>query len=147
MIEKHIVFEKQHGNIDFPFHIVYNDSTSQVNNGGNFIYCHWHHEYEFILVIKGRAMIEINAKPVEAWEGEGVVINSNDKYFRNLSGVTPITYINQYRINAASILLKETQLSVLDIAMNTGFENFSFFIKMFKKQNGCTPNNFRKINV
>jgi YesN/AraC family two-component response regulator len=44
----------------------------------------------------------------------------------------------------AANLLNNTYLSVLDIALQTGFDNVSYFIKTFKKYTGFTPSAWRK---
>jgi two-component system response regulator YesN len=52
--------------------------------------------------------------------------------------------IQDVRMNKSKALLKETNLSVADIAEKTGFTSSSYFYRMFKKCNGVTPNDFRK---
>jgi two-component system response regulator YesN len=52
--------------------------------------------------------------------------------------------IQEVRMNQSKLLLKETNLSVADIAEKTGFTSSSYFYRMFKKCNGVTPNDFRK---
>ena len=52
--------------------------------------------------------------------------------------------IQEVRMNKAKILLKETDLSVSDIAEKTGFTSSSYFYRMFKKSNGVTPSGYRK---
>ena len=52
--------------------------------------------------------------------------------------------IQEVRMNQSKLLLKETSLSVADIAERTGFTSSSYFYRMFKKCNGVTPNDFRK---
>ncbi|WP_100407357.1 helix-turn-helix transcriptional regulator [Bacillus solitudinis] len=69
------------------------------------------------------------------------------RFFKSLVHKTPIGYINSIRINHATRLLKETDRKIVDIAMDVGFENQSYFIKTFKKQKKCTPNSFRKMNL
>ena len=53
-------------------------------------------------------------------------------------------YINQYRINEAKKQLKETKNTVLDIAMNVGFNAKSSFYSAFKKETQLTPSQYRK---
>ncbi|QGQ98178.1 AraC family transcriptional regulator [Paenibacillus psychroresistens] len=52
--------------------------------------------------------------------------------------------IQEVRMNKSKNMLKETNLSVADIAEKTGFTSSSYFYRMFKKCNGVTPNDFRK---
>ena len=67
------------------------------------------------------------------------------KYFREKVGKPPFVYLNEYRINQAAALLLRTEALVTEIAMNTGFDNMSYFIRQFKACKGCTPSAFRKM--
>ncbi|MDP4132823.1 MAG: AraC family transcriptional regulator [Bacillota bacterium] len=62
-----------------------------------------------------------------------------NRFFREHMGRTPTEYIVSYRIHKARALLEETNISVLDAALDTGFNNVGYFIKSFKKQTGITP--------
>jgi AraC-like DNA-binding protein len=53
-------------------------------------------------------------------------------------------YINFLRLNEAKRLLKETDSSITDIAMNTGYNNISHFNNLFKFIEGVSPREFRK---
>ena len=60
-------------------------------------------------------------------------------------GKTPFSYLNEYRINQAAALLLTTNAPITEIAMDTGFDNMSYFIRQFKHCKGCTPSAFRKM--
>ena len=53
-------------------------------------------------------------------------------------------YIEAYRIEKAKILLKVTNLAVSEIALAVGFSDFSYFSKVFKMHQKCTPSNYRR---
>lgn len=57
---------------------------------------------------------------------------------------TPFAYLMDYRIEMAEKLLKTTDLSVIDIALQTGFSNGAYFGMIFKKNCGITPGEYRK---
>lgn len=65
------------------------------------------------------------------------------KFFKEMTDMRIVDYINHYRIETASSLLKVSTLSVTDIALECGFDNISYFNRVFKKQNACTPTEFR----
>jgi AraC-like DNA-binding protein/quercetin dioxygenase-like cupin family protein len=65
------------------------------------------------------------------------------RFFKSLVKMTPIDYINHLRINKAAKSLLETELSILDISLEVGFDNMSYFNRMFKRQKKCTPSEFR----
>ena len=65
------------------------------------------------------------------------------RLFKEVSGVSPIQYFISQRIKKACHLLSHTSLGVLEIALECGFENFSYFIRAFKKQMHLTPGEYR----
>ena len=65
------------------------------------------------------------------------------RIFKLYTGKTPIEYVNDHRIDQATKLLISTEQSVLDIALDCGFENISYFIRKFKSKKGLTPKQFR----
>lgn len=66
------------------------------------------------------------------------------RFFKRATGRTMTTYINELRLGAASDLLMNTDMSVLDIAFRVGFENYSYFCRRFKQMKGCSPRMLRK---
>lgn len=66
------------------------------------------------------------------------------RFFRRATGRTMTTYINQLRIGAAVQLLINSDLSILDIAFNVGFGNYSNFNRQFKSVKGSTPRSLRQ---
>lgn len=64
--------------------------------------------------------------------------------FKKYTGFTPKNYILQIRINNAKTLLKESSLSIEQIAEKTGFNDTAHFIQMFKKHQQLTPLKYRK---
>ena len=66
------------------------------------------------------------------------------RLFREQTGDTINTYLNNVRINAAANLLVETKLDVAEISEMVGYNNVFHFIKTFKKFIGVPPGNYRK---
>ena len=64
--------------------------------------------------------------------------------FKKMSGYTINRYCNILKINDAKNLLRTTHLSVSQIAEATGFNDFSYFIKVFKYVTGLSPLVWRK---
>jgi transcriptional regulator GlxA family with amidase domain len=64
--------------------------------------------------------------------------------FKLKYGVSPVTYMNQYRISAAKNLLSTTSLSCAEIASEVGFDDIFYFSKVFKKVTGYSPKSQRK---
>ncbi|MEX1029708.1 MAG: AraC family transcriptional regulator [Paenibacillaceae bacterium] len=65
------------------------------------------------------------------------------RFFKTMVRQTPIEYINSFRINKATDLIEHTNRKILDIAMEVGFDNLSYFIKKFRVQMNCTPAQYR----
>jgi AraC-like DNA-binding protein len=48
-------------------------------------------------------------------------------------------YINFVRISKAEKMLRKTDKTVLEVALDTGFSSVSYFNSIFRKYRGCTP--------
>jgi AraC-like DNA-binding protein len=66
------------------------------------------------------------------------------KFFKKATGMTPIDYINSYKIDRAAVLLKTADISIMEAGMEAGFDNFSYFIRTFKKFKNLTPSDYRR---
>lgn len=66
------------------------------------------------------------------------------RYFSRYVGCTCSQYIQSIRLEKAKKMLKSTNLSISDISESTGFESVSYFIKIFRKQEGETPLQYRR---
>ena len=62
------------------------------------------------------------------------------------TGISPKQYWQQWRMLRAEELLRDTNLSVQDIADHMGFNDTAYFIKVFKKRAFVTPNAYRKMS-
>lgn len=67
--------------------------------------------------------------------------------FKNITGATVYEYIKKVKIERAKYLLENTDMSVLEIVNEIGYENPSKFSSLFKKYNGITPLKYRKLNM
>lgn len=63
--------------------------------------------------------------------------------FRRTFGTTPIPYLNQLRLQEAKHRLEATSSSIEQIAMDCGFSNYSHFFRLFKRENGLSPEQWR----
>ena len=66
---------------------------------------------------------------------------------KSYSGFSPLNYLITIRISEATRLLKQNDLSVTNIALDTGFYSSQHFSTTFKKLTGYTPSDFRKKNI
>jgi AraC-like DNA-binding protein len=65
------------------------------------------------------------------------------KTFKRVAGLTLIGYLNHVRLAAGVRLLRETSLSIAEVASAVGFTDQSYFDKRFKRAFGSTPRDFR----
>lgn len=74
-------------------------------------------------------------------------INYHPQYisrvFRQETGVTFADYLSQYRLEVAKRWLKETDLTITDIAEKLKYNNPANFIRYFRKMEGMTPGQYR----
>ncbi len=63
--------------------------------------------------------------------------------FKKKTGMTYIEYLTAYKLNYAKKLLKVTQKSIKEIAIESGFSSANNFIREFKRKNNMTPKQFR----
>ena len=65
------------------------------------------------------------------------------RIFKNIYGVTPVKYINNLRINKAKALLTDTNTSLEEISLKCGYNEYSYFSRVFAKITGKTPSEYR----
>jgi signal transduction histidine kinase/AraC-like DNA-binding protein len=70
--------------------------------------------------------------------------NHLSRIFRRDTGLTPWQYLNQYRIVQAQKLLLSTGLSVTEVAQRVGFNDPAYFVRVFHKETGKAPLQYRK---
>lgn len=63
--------------------------------------------------------------------------------FKQSTGSSFKEYLNMVRIEESKRLLTNTDFSIIDIAVSVGFEDQSYFSKVFKKYTGITPKHYR----
>ena len=69
------------------------------------------------------------------------------RFFKNAVGKTVIKYINEYRVEKATVLLANTGGSVAEIAAEVGFEDPNYFSRVFRSVMGISPAEYRQSAV
>ena len=64
--------------------------------------------------------------------------------FHKELGLTPVAYLNRYRVQQARQLLKNTHKSITEIAFEVGFSGSSYFSRIFHRETGMTPAAYRR---
>ncbi len=77
-------------------------------------------------------------------EHAGFSIDYFNRIFLAHTGFTVMSYVNYMRIKKAVELLRNTDKTVLDIALEVGYDSHEGFIKAFKRIYGIAPSEYRK---
>jgi len=70
--------------------------------------------------------------------------SSLTRAFRKITGSPPVDYLIKLRIRHASELLKETEKSITQVALDCGFSDSNYFSRQFKKIINTTPRQYRR---
>ncbi|NLL46865.1 MAG: AraC family transcriptional regulator [Clostridiales bacterium] len=63
--------------------------------------------------------------------------------FKNETGYSLFNYINRVRVEKSKLYLLDNSISLVDVAALCGFEDQSYFTKVFKKATGVSPKKYR----
>jgi AraC-like DNA-binding protein len=66
------------------------------------------------------------------------------KKIKNLTGLSIIEFVRDFKLKRAAILLVKYQLSVSDVCYKVGFSDRRYFSKIFKQKFGVTPSEYAK---
>ena len=69
------------------------------------------------------------------------------KLFKNATDMTPQEYLLSFRMNKAKELLKDSSISVQNVAYSVGYNDPLSFSKFFKRETGLSPSEYRKKNL
>lgn len=84
---------------------------------------------------------EINIEEYAA--SRGMSVSWFIRNFRQYAGTTPMQYIVSIRITNAQVLLETTDYNVTEIGSIVGYDNPLYFSRIFKKQKGVSPSEYR----
>lgn len=65
--------------------------------------------------------------------------------FKEETGISFVEYVNQVRMDKAETLLKTTDLKINEIGEQIGINNANYFSAQFKRREGMSPGEFRKV--
>jgi transcriptional regulator GlxA family with amidase domain len=66
------------------------------------------------------------------------------RFFKSNTGMTVFEYLNSIKVDFACKLLMDEGLSILEVCLDSGYNNLSHFNKQFKKSVGLPPSEYRK---
>jgi len=75
-------------------------------------------------------------------------VHLNPQYFMRLfkkeTGKSVLEYITDCRLAKAKHMLRETNIPITEVSMDVGYDNFSYFSQLFKRNEGMSPSEYRK---
>jgi AraC family L-rhamnose operon regulatory protein RhaS len=74
----------------------------------------------------------------------GVPLRTLSRKITDITGMSPNSYLNRIRLCHAMRMLRETELSVTDVAFACGFNDGNYFISRFHREVGTTPTQYRR---
>ena len=99
------------------------------------------------LVRKAMAYVQQNYQEPLSRHDLALHVGLSDDYltycFRQEQGMTPIAYLNRYRVTQAKRMLKETGKTITEIALDVGFTDSGYFSRVFRKEVGLSPDAYR----
>ena len=123
----------------------------------------WLHIYKLVLQLLGTAHYEkhyhdkikqmmtyiqnhYKGKTAVAEIASSAYLSERECYhiFKNCLHMSPVDYLNSYRIQMACQMLQDSSESITYISHECGFGSSSYFGKLFKNSVGCTPLEYRK---
>lgn len=120
-------------------HVILADALSQKNYTKN---------HELSDIEKAATYLERNFERQISIGNLAQMLFLNPSYFsrkfKQEKGVSPKTYLMNIRLNAAKLLLTDTNLSVHELSEKVGFTDDTYFITYFKNRYGVTPLEYRK---
>ncbi len=82
---------------------------------------------------------------IEAYAASrGMSVSWFIRNFKKYTGTTPMQFITSIRITNAQMLLETTNYAINEIARIVGYDNPLYFSRLFRKQKGCSPSQYRK---
>ena len=64
--------------------------------------------------------------------------------FRDSINTTPIQYLRLHRIQRSAVMLSASEEKISAIAQHCGFDDMSYFTKIFRQIKGCSPSEYRR---
>jgi len=135
---------------------LFKKSTSSVDSMINWINYFINKAIEYIeeitksqsVISKAKVYIKSNLHNDITRDGIANYVFLNADYltriFKRSTGLSLTEYLTEQRIQKSITMLLNSETSISDIAADVGYDNFTYFSKMFKKITGATPSEYRK---
>ncbi|HEY0100644.1 MAG TPA: AraC family transcriptional regulator [Pyrinomonadaceae bacterium] len=78
------------------------------------------------------------------YAGGTCLFESRGEAWRDVKAWLTARYHIDLRMNEARRLLRETKMGVVDVALEVGYANPSHFARLFRRETGLSPSNYRR---
>lgn len=105
-------------------------------------------DYDNLIMIEVLKYIDKNYANATLFEISEILKQPHYKISKLVKKQTNMTFkelLQEKRLNKAKQLLSETEISVVEIISLVGYENLTYFYKIFKKKYGYTPKNYKVV--
>lgn len=108
---------------------VINNAYQHINRARKFIQANYH--------------LDISLADIAA--STFISVHYLSRLFKRYTGFSPMNYLLLLRIRTAQKLLRETELSVSEVCLKTGYQDLQYFSSLFKRKTGYSPREYRKL--
>ena len=67
------------------------------------------------------------------------------RFFKNATGIPPMEYVNNFRIDKAKHMLLDETATIQEVSSSVGFKNTHYFSRFFKKKTRLTPTEYQSL--
>src|SRR5690606_26220434 len=98
----------------------------------------------------GKALAQLHRQPAHQWTTDELAKSANlsrsafAERFTQLVGLPPMRYLSQWRLQLAAVRLRESPLSIVNIAHEVGYESEASFSRAFRNTFQSTPGQWRR---
>ncbi|MBC5625837.1 AraC family transcriptional regulator [Clostridium sp. NSJ-49] len=106
--------------------------------------------YDSLMVIDVFKYIDNNYAKATLTEVSERLNQPNYKISKLIKKHTDMTFkelLQEKRLDIAKKLLSDTELPIVEVITSVGYENLTYFYKIFKEKYGCTPNEFKSYDI